>query len=79
MSQLDGSGGAFAPDREPVLRETWLAVIGQLGARNLVIGGKSLGGRITSMCADKAGHYRLVHFRYLPKVQHMQDHKSCWT
>jgi hypothetical protein len=31
------------PDREPVLRETWLAVIEPLGA-NLVIGGKSLGG-----------------------------------
>lgn len=39
---------------EPVLRETWLAVIEHLGARNLVTGGKSMGGRIASLVADEA-------------------------
>jgi predicted alpha/beta-hydrolase family hydrolase len=44
-----------APDREPVLRESWLEAIGLLrGAGRLAIGGKSLGGRIASMVADEA-------------------------
>jgi predicted alpha/beta-hydrolase family hydrolase len=37
------------PDREPVLRETWLRVIEQLGREGLVIGGKSMGGRWEAM------------------------------
>jgi predicted alpha/beta-hydrolase family hydrolase len=45
-----------APDREPVLRESWLATIEKLGGgRRLAIGGKSMGGRIASMVADEAG------------------------
>ena len=48
------------PDREPVLREAWLAAIAELGgAQNginrLIIGGKSMGGRFASMVADEAG------------------------
>jgi uncharacterized protein len=43
-----------APDREPVLLETWRAAIRQLGGgARLVIGGKSMGGRIASMVADE--------------------------
>jgi len=45
--------GRKAPDREPVLRETWLAVFEQVarGSRRPVFaGGKSLGGRMASMC-----------------------------
>jgi predicted alpha/beta-hydrolase family hydrolase len=56
------------PDREPVLRETWKAVIGQLGGdvggSNLVIGGKSMGGRIASLIADEAGVRGLVCLGY---------------
>jgi predicted alpha/beta-hydrolase family hydrolase len=51
-------GGARrgAPDREPVLRQSWLDAIAALGGGpRLVIGGKSLGGRIASMVADEAG------------------------
>ena len=44
-----------APDREPVLRESWLEAIRELGPDRLVIGGKSLGGRIASLVADAAG------------------------
>ncbi|HEV8118679.1 MAG TPA: alpha/beta family hydrolase [Thermoanaerobaculia bacterium] len=45
-----------APDREPVLRESWLSAIEALGGgKRLVIGGKSMGGRIASMVADEAG------------------------
>jgi uncharacterized protein len=54
-----------APDREPVLRDTWLAVIAELGgAGHLVIGGKSMGGRIASMLADSAGAMGLVCLGY---------------
>ncbi len=54
-----------APDREPILRSTWLDVIEQLGGgRRLVIGGKSMGGRIASMVADDAGAAGLVCLGY---------------
>jgi predicted alpha/beta-hydrolase family hydrolase len=47
-------GTRSAPDRLPILEETWRAVVLQLGAADgLVIGGKSLGGRIASMVADE--------------------------
>ncbi len=39
------------PDRAPVIMETWGAVINALGRENLIIGGKSMGGRTASMCA----------------------------
>jgi uncharacterized protein len=43
------------PDRLPVLLETWRQVIAALGPERLVIGGKSMGGRIASLVADEAG------------------------
>jgi len=52
------------PDRAPVLLETWRAVIATLGPGRLVIGGKSLGGRIASMLADQAGVRALVCLGY---------------
>ncbi len=42
------------PDRAPVLQEAWAGVIGKLGPGRLVIGGKSMGGRIASLVADTA-------------------------
>lgn len=43
------------PDREPVLRQSWLDAISRFGGgEQVVIGGKSLGGRIASMVADEA-------------------------
>jgi predicted alpha/beta-hydrolase family hydrolase len=58
-------GGRGAPDREPVLRESWLSVIGQLGGgEGLVIGGKSLGGRIASLIADEANVEGLICLGY---------------
>jgi predicted alpha/beta-hydrolase family hydrolase len=53
------------PDREPVLREAWLAVIAALGGgERLVIGGKSMGGRFASLVADEAGVRGLVCLGY---------------
>jgi predicted alpha/beta-hydrolase family hydrolase len=52
------------PDPEPVLRQTWLSVVEKLGADRLVIGGKSMGGRIASLVADQAGVRGLVCLGY---------------
>lgn len=53
------------PDREPVLLDTWRAVIAELGgAGPLVIGGKSMGGRMASKIADEAGARGLVCLGY---------------
>ena len=53
------------PDSASVLHDTWLAVIDELGgARELIIGGKSLGGRIASMLTDKVGARGLVCLGY---------------
>jgi predicted alpha/beta-hydrolase family hydrolase len=58
-------GGKRPPDREPVLRAAWKAVIEELGgAGDLVIGGKSLGGRMASLVADEAGPRGLVCLGY---------------
>ncbi len=47
-------GRRGAPDREPLLLEAWRAAIEALGGgQRLVIGGKSMGGRIASMVADE--------------------------
>ncbi len=54
-----------APDREPVLMQTWRDVIAKLGApERLVIGGKSMGGRIASMVADETGVAGLICLGY---------------
>jgi hypothetical protein len=58
------TGTRRPPDRAPVLLDTWRAVIDELGADNLVIGGKSMGGRIASMVADETGVKGLVCLGY---------------
>jgi predicted alpha/beta-hydrolase family hydrolase len=56
---------AARPDAPEVLERTWLEVIGELGEPSrLVIGGKSMGGRIASMVADGAGVRGLVCLGY---------------
>lgn len=53
------------PDREPVLLDTWRTVVAELGgAGPLVIGGKSMGGRMASMIADEVGARGLVCLGY---------------
>jgi len=64
MANKRVTGRAKPPDREPVLRETWLKVIEKLGPKGLVIGGKSMGGRIASLVADEAGVAGLVCLGY---------------
>ncbi|HWC32431.1 MAG TPA: alpha/beta family hydrolase [Actinomycetota bacterium] len=42
--------GRKAPDPEPVLRDAWAAAFETAGGAEVWVGGKSLGGRIASMC-----------------------------
>jgi predicted alpha/beta-hydrolase family hydrolase len=52
-ARRDG-GRKGAPDREPALREAWReAAAGLGGGERIVVGGKSLGGRIASLVADE--------------------------
>jgi predicted alpha/beta-hydrolase family hydrolase len=81
-ARRDG-GKARPPDREPVLRQAWLDVIAALGgAGRVVIGGKSMGGRMASLAADEAGVRGLVCLGYpfhppgkpdTLRVRHLED------
>jgi predicted alpha/beta-hydrolase family hydrolase len=82
MASLRLTGKKKPPDREPVLRETWLRAIDELGRRNLIIGGKSMGGRIASLVADEAQVTGLVCLGYpfhpvgkpdTLRVKHLRD------
>ncbi len=52
MAQRRISGKRSPPNRPAILEQTWHEIIQQLGPNKLIIGGKSLGGRIASMIAD---------------------------
>jgi predicted alpha/beta-hydrolase family hydrolase len=58
------AGRRGPPDPPPVLRSTWLRVIESIGVNSLIIGGKSMGGRIASLIADEAGARGLVCLGY---------------
>jgi hypothetical protein len=49
------SGVRRPPDRQPVLLDCWRRVIARFEPSRLVIGGKSMGGRMASLIADEAG------------------------
>ena len=53
-----------APDREPVLLESWREAIRTQEGREIFIGGKSMGGRMASMVADEMKVRGLVCFGY---------------
>jgi len=53
MAARRTGGKRGAPDRQPVLLQTWRDVVAELGGPNLVIGGKSMGGRMATMVADE--------------------------
>ncbi len=64
MATRRATGKRKPPDRQPVLLDAWRAVIDGFGARHLVIGGKSMGGRMASLVADEAGVKGLLCFGY---------------
>ncbi len=56
MRERRAGGKRRAPDREPVLRAAWAEAVEALGGgAGLVIGGKSLGGRMAAYVADELG------------------------
>lgn len=57
--------GTRPPDREPVLLQTWRDAVAALGGGDrVVIGGKSMGGRMASLVADELGVRGLVCLGY---------------
>ena len=65
MRRRRESGRGGAPDSGAVLMQSWRDTIAEMGdPRRLVIGGKSLGGRIASMIADEARVRGLVCLGY---------------
>ena len=65
MQRRRATGKKSPPDRAPILEATWRAVLDQLGdPSELVIGGKSMGGRVASMIADDVGARGLVCLGY---------------
>jgi predicted alpha/beta-hydrolase family hydrolase len=82
MQKSRDTGRRSAPDRAPILLQSWRDVIPQLGtADTLVIGGKSMGGRMASMIADEMQVRGLVCLGYpfhapgkpeMPRIAHLQ-------
>jgi len=64
MAQRRTQGTKRPPDREPKLRQAWLEVIDSLKSKQLIIGGKSMGGRIASLIAEEADVAGLVCLGY---------------
>jgi len=52
------------PDRQALLLDTWRSVIAELGSEHLIIGGKSMGGRMASLIADESEVTGLVCLGY---------------
>ncbi len=65
MRKMRQTGKRLPPDREQVLTDSWVETLQEVGEfGNLVIGGKSLGGRIASMIADSLGVHALICLGY---------------
>lgn len=87
MERARAAGSRRPPDREPVLLERWRQVIEELekeGAsrQRLLIGGKSLGGRMASLIASEQNVAGLICFGYpfhppgkpqRLRIQHLQS------
>lgn len=64
MAARRADGRRRPPDPQGRLIEAWRAAIAALGPERLVIGGKSLGGRMASMVADDCGVRGLICLGY---------------
>jgi uncharacterized protein len=65
MTRRRLGGTSRAPDRTEVLLDSWRSIIAEHGPPDrLVVGGKSMGGRMASMVADEASVRGLVCFGY---------------
>ncbi len=69
MQRRRQTGRRRPPDRQPLLLDTWRTVIRQVGqmpgaAVPLLIGGKSMGGRLATLVADEPGVEAVCCFGY---------------
>ncbi|MGA0395171.1 MAG: alpha/beta family hydrolase [Rhodospirillales bacterium] len=64
MAARREDGKRRPPNTAKILLETYRTVINELGAQNLIIGGKSMGGRIASIVADDMNVRGLVCLGY---------------
>jgi uncharacterized protein len=64
MERFRQTGKRQPPDPQRVLEQAWLDVVAASGGPRVVIGGKSMGGRLASMVADQAGVAGLVCLGY---------------
>jgi predicted alpha/beta-hydrolase family hydrolase len=65
MARRRLGGTSRAPDRTEKLLDSWRSIIVEHGpAGKLIVGGKSMGGRMASMVADESGVRGLVCFGY---------------
>lgn len=85
MTERRKTGKKRPPDRQPKLLDTWQAVIDHLDPGNLVIGGKSMGGRMATMIADDANVRGVIALGYpfygmgradKPRIEHLKDVKT---
>ncbi|MCB2108928.1 MAG: dienelactone hydrolase family protein [Rhodobacteraceae bacterium] len=85
MAARRETGQRKPPDRAPVLVEAWRDVIRAHDPDKLVIGGKSMGGRIASMVADESNVRGLVCLGYpfygmgrkdKPRIAHLETLKT---
>jgi len=81
MADRRATGTKKPPNRQPVLLETWQSVIDDLGADTLVIGGKSMGGRMATLIADEASVRGTIALGYpfygmgrpdKPRIEHLK-------
>jgi hypothetical protein len=82
MARRRTEGKRGGPDSQPKLLDAWRAAASELGdATSLVVGGKSMGGRMASMVADELGVAGLVCLGYpfhapgrpeAPRIAHLQ-------
>ena len=64
MAKRRVTGRKSGPDRGPILCDTWRRVVADINSEVLVVGGKSMGGRVASMIADEVGATGLVCLGY---------------
>ncbi len=87
MQQRRETGTKRPPDRQPKLLDCWQEVIAfeRKGDQKLVIGGKSMGGRMASLIADEVSAEGLVCLGYpyyamgkpdKPRIDHLIDIKT---
>lgn len=85
MAERRKTGKKRPPDRQPKLLDCWQSVIDHLGPDSLVIGGKSMGGRMATMIADAAKVRGVIPLGYpfygmghadKPRIEHLKDLKT---